>query len=103
MPDFPYLHDLLGGYFHQRSYDDRCSTTDIIADFKAHSHAYQQLGVHADVQRLLHEHASNLLETIEQQFAPDILIGTSDTEAREWLIALDSALSEDSSSSTPLL
>jgi hypothetical protein len=73
---FPYLSDLLGGYFHQDCYDFDDTDDDIIREFRKSSWDYQQLGVRADIRRLLHQHGDRLLDTIQTLFAPSIIIGT---------------------------
>ena len=89
---YPYLEQLLGAYFHQDAFDEVESEEDIIRDFKASSWSYQQLGVRADIQRLLHEHSDDLLETVQRLFNPQVIIGTSNDEARAWLTRVDQAL-----------
>lgn len=89
---YPYLEQLLGAYFHQDAFDEAASEEEIIRDFKASSWTYQQLGVRADIQRLLHEHSDDLLDAVQRLFNPQVIIGHSNDEARAWLTKLDQAL-----------
>jgi hypothetical protein len=89
---YPYLEELLGAYFHQDAFDDAASEEEIMEDFKASSWEYQQLGVRADIRRLLHEHADDLLQTIQALFAPQVIVGHTNDEARAWLMKIDSTL-----------
>jgi hypothetical protein len=91
--EFPYLRDLLGGYFHQDAFASQETVEDVIRDFKATSWEYQRLGVRADIQRLLHEHGDDrLLDNFNDAFSPDVIIGRTDDEARTWLKKIDTEL-----------
>lgn len=91
---FPYLANLLGGYFHQDAYDDGDTDEDIMREFRKTSWDYQRLGVRADIQRLLHQHGDHLVEAIQQAFQPAVIIGDTDDEARAWLTKIDRLLDE---------
>lgn len=92
---YPYLSELLGGYFHQDCFDDGDSDEDIIREFIRTSHAYQRLGVRADTQRFLHQHRGELLEAIEKAFAPCVILGKTEEELAAWLSRLDHMLLEE--------
>lgn len=87
---FPYLGALLGGYFHQDCYDFGDSDEDIMREFRTSSWDYQRMGVQADIKRLLHQHDDHLLEVTQQAFAPAIIIGKTNDEARAWLQKIES-------------
>ena len=91
---YPYLSELVGGYFHQDAYDDGESDENVIRDFIKTSHAYQRLGVRADVQRFLHQHRGELLKALEKAFAPGVVLGESEEELEAWLHKLDGMLVE---------
>jgi CdiI immunity protein len=91
---YPYLSELLGGYFHQDALDDGESDEDIIRDFIATSHPYQRLGVRADVQRFLHQHRGELLKATAKAFAPAVTLGESEAELEAWLQKLERMLRE---------
>jgi len=95
---FPYLENLLGGYFHQDCYDDGATDEDILKDFSSTSHDYERLGVRADIHRLLHQHGDQLLDFVQHVFQPNIIIGESNENARDWFLRVAKAL-EDSTSS----
>jgi hypothetical protein len=91
--DFPYLRDLLGGYFHQDAFASGETVEDILRDFKETSWEYQRLGVRADVQRILHEHDEDgLLAAFIEAFEPNVIIGQTDGEARAFLKEIDTVL-----------
>lgn len=92
--DYPYLNELLGGYFHQDAFDSAGSVEEIIADFKTSSWDYQRLGVRADIRRLIHQHADGLLDLVQQAFSPQVIIGRNDAEARAWLLQIEAALAD---------
>jgi hypothetical protein len=94
MDRFPYLRDLLGGYFHQDAFDEGRDDDAILVDFKGSSWPFQRLGVRADIGRFLHEHPEHLLEALERTFSPGVTIATSDEQAREWLQKIGEALKE---------
>lgn len=89
---YPYLSELLGGYFHQDAFDDGESDDDIIRGFIATSHAYQRLGVRANVQRFVHRHRGQLLKAWEKVFAPGVTLAESEAELGAWLRKLDALL-----------
>ena len=99
---FPYLSTLLGGYFHQDCYDDGATDEDIMREFRKTSWDYQRLGVRADIRRLLHQHGDHLLEAIQEAFAPAIIIGQTDDEARAWLQKIDGWLDGDAPAASGL-
>lgn len=82
---YPYLAHLLGAYFHQDCYDDGETDAEIIADFIASTWPYQRLGTRADIERLLHQHADDLLTAINALFQPDIEMPGTATETADWL------------------
>lgn len=90
---YPYLSELLGGYFHQDAFDDGESDDDVIRDFIATSHAYQRLGVRADVQRFLLQHRGELMKAWEVAFAPSVTLAENEEELAAWLGKLDMILS----------
>lgn len=91
--DFPYLRDLLGGYFHQDAFASGETVEEIVREFEGSSWEYQRLGVRADIQRLLHEHGTpSLLEDFNKAFEPSVIIGASDEEASAWLANVDALL-----------
>lgn len=92
LQNYFYLSELLGGYFHQDAFDDGESDEDVIRDFVKTSHAYERLGVRADVQRFLHRHRGELRNAMEQAFAPDVILGESEEELEAWLRKLDEIL-----------
>lgn len=89
---YPYLAELLGGYFHQDALDDAERDEDIIRDFIRTSHPYQRLGVRADVQRFLQHHRGELVKTMEKAFAPGVVFWDSEDELDAWLTRLDEML-----------
>jgi hypothetical protein len=91
---YPYLSELLGGYFHQDAFDDGETDDDIIREFIATSHAYQRLGVRADVQRFLHQHRGELVTAVQKAFAPGVILGESEEELDGWLGKLERMLGE---------
>ncbi|HLK69824.1 MAG TPA: contact-dependent growth inhibition system immunity protein [Bryobacteraceae bacterium] len=91
---FPYLAGLLGGYFDQDAYTFGDTDEDIVRDFQKTSWDYQRIGVQADIRRLLHEHGDHLLEVMQEAFAPAVIIGRTDDEARAWLQKIDKLLAE---------
>ena len=94
MQRFPYLSDLLGGYFHQDAYDDDQDDEAIMRTFRQTSWEYQRLGVRADIRRFLHQHAGELLNAVELAFRPCIIVGSTDDDARAWLMKIDALLDE---------
>ena len=93
--EFPYLRDLLRGYFHQDAFAEQETVEDIVRDFKATSWEYQRLGVRADVQKLLHQHGDDrVLEAMNEAFSPNVIIGRTDEEARAWLKTVDGVLQD---------
>lgn len=92
LEEFPYLSQLLGGYFHQDCYDDGATNEDIMRDFNKTTWDYTRLGVRADIHRLLHKYRDRLLEAIQQAFSPAIIIGETNDEARAWLLKIDALL-----------
>ena len=97
---FPYLSNLLGGYFHQDAYDFGDTDEDIMREFRQSSWDYQRLGVRADIRRLLHQHGDHLLEVIQKAFAPSVIVGETDDEARAWLTKIDRLLDEPEAPAT---
>jgi hypothetical protein len=89
---YPYLSELLGGYFHQDAFDDGESDDDVIRNFIQTSHVYQRLGVRADVQRFLHQHRGELVKAVEKAFAPGVVLWENDEELEAWLRKLDAML-----------
>jgi hypothetical protein len=85
MDSYPYLKHFLSSYFHQDCYDSGETAEDILQEFLNFSPDYQRMGLLADIHRILHQHGDDLLSALEQAFAPDIVIGESDEEARVWL------------------
>lgn len=61
-------------------------------DFKSTSRDYQRYGVRADIRRLIHEQEEDLADAMEKLFAPDVIFGNTNSEARAWLLRLDAAL-----------
>jgi len=90
MDSYPYLSELLGGYFHQDAYDDAENDEEIMRGFRRSSWDYQRLGVRADIRRFLHQHRGDLLAAIERTFHPSLILGKTDAEAREWLTKIES-------------
>lgn len=91
---YPYLSSLLGGYFHQDCYDDGETKSDIIENFKRTTHAYERLGVRADIQRFIHHHRDGLLAAVNQAFEPDVILGKTDEEVQAWLLEVEQMLGE---------
>ena len=89
---YPYLSELLGGYFHQDAFDDAETDDDVIRDFIQTSHAYQRLGVRADVQRFLHQHRGELVKAVEKAFAPSVVLWENEEELEAWLRKIDGML-----------
>ena len=89
---YPYLAHLLGAYFHQDCYDDGETDAEIIADFIASTWPYQRLGTRADIERLLHQHADDLLVTINTLFKPDIEMPSPHEATADWLRAVAAKL-----------
>jgi hypothetical protein len=94
MDRFPYLRDLLGGYFHQDAYDDGQDDDAILSDFKTSSWPFQRLGVRADIGRFLHEHRDYVLQAFDRTFSPGVTVASNDDEARAWLEKVARALTE---------
>jgi hypothetical protein len=90
MESYPYLSDLLGGYFHQDAYDDDATHESIMQTFRESSWDYQRLGVRADIKRFIHQHADNLLTDFKETFEPDIIVGESNEDTRAWLMKIES-------------
>lgn len=84
---YPYLSDLLGGYFHQDAWADGATVESIIEEYKRTSWPYEQLGTRADLQRLLHLHDDDpaFLKTLEATFSASTVVGENDEDARKWL------------------
>jgi hypothetical protein len=80
---------LLGGYFHQDCYELDGTDEAIMQEFRKTSWDYQRMGVRADIRRLLHQHSSDLLEVIQKAFAPAITVGSTNEEARSWLLKIE--------------
>jgi hypothetical protein len=91
---YPYLTDLLGGYFHQDAFDDGETDDDIIREFVATSHAYQRLGVRADAQRFVHQHRGELVKAIQAAFSPAVTLAESEAEWEQWFEKLERMLRE---------
>jgi hypothetical protein len=91
---FPYLSNLLAGYFHQDAYDFDGTDEGIMLDYRRSSWDYQRLGTRADIRRLLHQHGDHLLQAIQQALAPSLIIGETDDEARAWLMKIDRLLDD---------
>lgn len=86
MEPYPSLKHFLGGYFHQDCYDAGDTDEDIVRDFVDTTWDYQRFGLIADIHRILHQHGNDLLKALDQAFAPDIVIGETDEEAKAWLL-----------------
>jgi hypothetical protein len=85
---YPYLDQLLGGYFHQDAYVDGDTDESILANYIQTSWDYQRLGVRADILRFLHNHPSETKQAVESTFQPDITVGKDDAAVRYWLLML---------------
>jgi hypothetical protein len=84
---YPYLDHLLGSYFHQDAFDDGDTDEQIIEQFKTTSHAYEVLGVRADIQRYMAQHEGQIgfLQHFKNTFNLQVILGETDDEARQWL------------------
>lgn len=85
---YPYLAQFLGGYFHQDCMIHGETEASIIAEYIRTTHPYQRLGLRADVERFLHQHAENTLSQFEAAFAPDVALADDDVGLTAWLRAL---------------
>ena len=84
---YPHLTQMLGAYFHQDCYMDGASDSEILDDFRATKPAAYVAATAEEIDRFLAAHPAGLLAALDTTFAPDIIIGESEDEAREWLRA----------------
>lgn len=84
---FPHLAQMLGAYFHQDCYADGASDEDILAEFIANKPTGFVAATAEEIERFLNAHSGGLLAALDAAFAPDIIIGESEAEARDWLTA----------------
>ena len=91
---YPYLAHLFGAYFHQDALDEGQTDDDILREFAKVSHTHDVLGARADILRFLHAHAQDkdFLGSLNATFTLDLSIGSTDAEARAWLIRADELL-----------
>lgn len=100
-PDYPHLAHLLAAYFHQDCYLDAADDAEILAGYIAHSTQGQILALIADIERFLHDHAEDPLPAAQRLFQPDIIIGGSNAEARDWFAAILVYLRTDDAACPP--
>ncbi len=81
---YPRLGHLLRAYFHQDCYLDAADDAEILADYKSVHSKDEIRETIADIERLLACHPTGLLEAAERLFRPDIILGGSDAQARDW-------------------
>ena len=89
---YPYLSDLLGGYFHQDCYDAGATDQQIVEDFMKCSWEYRRLGLRADLLRFVHLHEGQLVDAVQEAFAPNVILGETETEVREWMLRVQRQL-----------
>jgi hypothetical protein len=77
---YPYLAQLLGGYFHQDCYDDGDDDEAILADYVATNHDYDVAGVLADIARFVHRHRDDAADASREIFRPSFSLGESNEE-----------------------
>ena len=68
------------------------SDAEIVAEFAGSSREYQRLGVRADVLRFLAKHEGQLVQAVQQAFAPSVRVGGTESEVREWLSNVEAQL-----------
>lgn len=95
---YPYLEQLLGGWFHQDFDLEGGDIETIIADYKQVSHAHDVMGLRADIKRLIHDTEANEL-VLEQVFIdlfkPDVMPEAWGMTTKDWLLQIYKIVSEE--------
>lgn len=89
---FPYLQSFVHGYFHQDFDIVGDTVTDIVTEYKAAAHAYDVMGLKADIARFIHQYADNADEAFVAIFNPDIDPVAWSGSTIAWLREVEKAL-----------
>jgi hypothetical protein len=95
LESFPYLEQLLGGWFHQ-DFDLAGGTIEaIMENYRSTAHPHDVMGVKADIQRFIHNAEANkadLEKAFVKQFNPDVLPAAWGMSTKNWLLYLNELL-----------
>ena len=89
---YPFLRQLLGGWFHQDFDIDGETLEEILAKFKSVTPGAEVLGVKSDIETFLKNSGNDLDNEFVRLFQPDIDPAGWDMTTREWLMRIDEIL-----------
>ncbi len=92
---YPALNQFIGAYFHQDWDLDHGTEFEVIGYYIKTSWRGEVERVIEEIGRFIHEYPTGLLAAFNAEFAPDIIIGSDDDEARAWLIRTRDQLKSD--------
>src|SRR5215475_14377033 len=89
---YPFLRQLLGGWFHQDFDIDGETLEEIIAKFKSVTSQVEILGAKSDIETLLNNSADDLDSEFVRLFVPDIDPAGWGMTTRQWLVRVHGLL-----------
>jgi hypothetical protein len=89
---YPFLRQLLGGWFHQDFDVDGDTLEEILAKFKSVTPEAEVLGAKSDIETLLKNAGDDLDQEFVRVFEPDVDPAGWGMTTREWLTRIDELL-----------
>jgi hypothetical protein len=90
---FPYLFNLVGGWFHQDYDIEGNSLEEIVSSFKKGAPAEDVVGTRSDIRRFLRLYdGPDLQQAFVRLFEPGVLPAAWNMDLKQWLLKIDELL-----------
>ena len=93
--DYPYLQALMAGWFHQDCFVEGATDSQIVTAFVQTMDPASLERIDQEIDGFLMDHAGGLAASFTACFDPDVSIGETDAQTRDWLLWLKQALREE--------
>lgn len=89
---YPHLRNLVKAYFHQ-DYEFETDEEGWLEYAATHS-SLDRLALGQDVRQFLDDHGDALLSAFSRIFSPDLTLGETNDEIRDWLVGANRTIAE---------